>query len=134
MSGCMAQMFAEELSLKLDSASTAAKSSMHITRNGETEMKNLKEAHEILAEALKGRTTQYHTEIRGWSDVPSKDLLYFLHTYECRTNPESKPDIVRYCHVPMEYASLEEATRYGADMFRYVVDGKTGNVKSVEVV
>ena len=97
-------------------------------------MKNLKKAHEILAEALKGRTTQYHDNTMGWSDVPSKALLYFLHNYECRAKPESKPDIVRYCHVPMEYASLEEATRYGADMFRYVVDGDTWKVKSVEWV
>ena len=97
-------------------------------------MKNLQEVRDLLTEKLDGKTLQYRVA-DGWDDIQEDSLLCFLNFCECRAKPESKPDIVRYCHIPMGYASLEEVkARYGTDMFRYVIDGDTGKVKSVEVV
>mgnify|MGYP003441224788 CR=1 FL=1 len=93
---------------------------------------------EVLRAISDGKVGQWH-DGDGWIDGSESVNPLKFPSLNWRVKPEPKPDVVRYyaCADALGFNSLDGAKNSWPDAigyFRWLLDGETGKLKSVEIV
>lgn len=88
------------------------------------------------AECIKAWADGAEIETRPYSDAgwfPLEEPHWHLER-EYRIKPEPKPDVVRYCSMPVYCFSGMTDTQYPSSNLKLTWDGETGKLKAAEVI